>query len=53
VCLYWWSVPVRPALGLHEIALLALRPDGYIGLRSKHDHLSAIERYCALIQAGR
>jgi hypothetical protein len=29
-----------------------VRPDGYIGLRSDHDHLSALERYRRLIHAG-
>jgi 2-polyprenyl-6-methoxyphenol hydroxylase-like FAD-dependent oxidoreductase len=39
-------------LGLHQITLLALRPDGYIGLRSDRDHLDQLERYRALIQTG-
>ena len=44
---------VSDRLGLQETTLLALRPDGYIGLRSEHDHLGALKRYRALIQAGR
>jgi 2-polyprenyl-6-methoxyphenol hydroxylase-like FAD-dependent oxidoreductase len=44
---------VADRLGLQQITLLALRPDGYIGLRSEHDHLNALERYRALIHAGR
>ncbi len=40
-------------LGLQGITLLALRPDGYIGLRSDRDHLPALERYRALIQSTR
>ncbi len=43
---------VTDLLGLQETTLLALRPDGYIGLRSEHDHLNALERYRALIHAG-
>ena len=34
---------VTDLLGLQETTLLALRPDGYIGLRSDHDHPSALE----------
>src|SRR5271170_2261211 len=44
---------VTDLLGLQETTLLALRPDGYIGLRSEHDHLNALEQYRALIHAGR
>jgi 2-polyprenyl-6-methoxyphenol hydroxylase-like FAD-dependent oxidoreductase len=39
-------------LGIKGMTLLAMRPDGYIGLRSDSDHLAAAERYERLIQAG-
>jgi len=39
-------------LGIEAITLLAMRPDGYVGLRSDRDHLAALDRYSALIQAG-
>ena len=39
-------------LGVERITLLAVRPDGYIGLRADRDHLNAIERYGVLIGAG-
>jgi 2-polyprenyl-6-methoxyphenol hydroxylase-like FAD-dependent oxidoreductase len=39
-------------LGIGESTLLAVRPDGYVGLRSDRDHLDALERYAALIQNG-
>jgi 2-polyprenyl-6-methoxyphenol hydroxylase-like FAD-dependent oxidoreductase len=39
-------------LGIGGSTLLAVRPDGYIGLRSDRDHLSALERYAAFIQTG-
>jgi hypothetical protein len=32
---------------MEGITLLAIRPDGYIGLRSDRNHLSALERYAA------
>jgi 2-polyprenyl-6-methoxyphenol hydroxylase-like FAD-dependent oxidoreductase len=32
-------------LGIQGTTLLVVRPDGYIGLRSDGDHLSALERY--------
>jgi 2-polyprenyl-6-methoxyphenol hydroxylase-like FAD-dependent oxidoreductase len=39
-------------LGVKGTTLLAVRPDGYIGLRSDGDHLSALERYRRLVHAG-
>jgi FAD binding domain len=39
-------------LGVEAITVLAVRPDGYIGLRSDRDHLSALERYRSLVHAG-
>jgi hypothetical protein len=40
-------------LGVEGHTLLALRPDGYIGLRADTDHLSALEHYHTLVQTGR
>jgi 2-polyprenyl-6-methoxyphenol hydroxylase-like FAD-dependent oxidoreductase len=37
-------------LGVRDVTLLAVRPDGYIGLRSDHDHLAALDAYRKLIQ---
>lgn len=39
-------------LGVEGITLLAMRPDGYIGMRSDRDHLAALARYRALIHSG-
>jgi hypothetical protein len=39
-------------LGVEGIALLVVRPDGYIGMRADRDHVSALERYRALVQGG-
>ena len=39
-------------LGVEGHTLLALRPDGYIGLRADRDHLNALERYHNLVQTG-
>jgi 2-polyprenyl-6-methoxyphenol hydroxylase-like FAD-dependent oxidoreductase len=36
-------------LGVEQITLLALRPDGYVGLRADRDHLNALERYSTLL----
>jgi 2-polyprenyl-6-methoxyphenol hydroxylase-like FAD-dependent oxidoreductase len=36
-------------LGVEQITLLALRPDGYVGLRADRDHLNALERYRTLL----
>jgi hypothetical protein len=30
-------------------ALLAVRPDGYVGMRCERDHLAALERYQTLL----
>jgi 2-polyprenyl-6-methoxyphenol hydroxylase-like FAD-dependent oxidoreductase len=34
-------------LGMEGSTLLAIRPDGYVGLRADRDHLAALERYSA------
>jgi 2-polyprenyl-6-methoxyphenol hydroxylase-like FAD-dependent oxidoreductase len=39
-------------LGIKGTTLLAVRPDGYVGLRSDGDHLKALERYRDLVCAG-
>jgi 2-polyprenyl-6-methoxyphenol hydroxylase-like FAD-dependent oxidoreductase len=39
-------------MGVEGTTLLAVRPDGYIGLRSDEDHLNALERYRMLVHAG-
>jgi 2-polyprenyl-6-methoxyphenol hydroxylase-like FAD-dependent oxidoreductase len=36
-------------LDVQEMTLVAVRPDGYIGLRADHDHLAALARYHALV----
>ena len=36
-------------LGVEQITLLALRPDGYVGLRADRDHLNALEHYRILL----
>jgi 2-polyprenyl-6-methoxyphenol hydroxylase-like FAD-dependent oxidoreductase len=40
-------------LGVQDTTLLAVRPDGYIGLRCDGDHLNTLERYRALVHSGR
>jgi hypothetical protein len=39
-------------LGVKGTTLLAVRPDGYLGLRSDRDHMSALARYRKLLRAG-
>ena len=39
-------------LGVKGITLLAVRPDGYIGLRSDNNHLMALEHYRTRIATG-
>ena len=40
-------------LGVDKITLLAVRPDGYVGLRSDRDHLGSLENYRTLVCVGR
>jgi hypothetical protein len=39
-------------LGIDGITLLAVRPDGYVGLRSDQGHLRALQHYCTRIHEG-
>jgi 2-polyprenyl-6-methoxyphenol hydroxylase-like FAD-dependent oxidoreductase len=39
-------------LGMEGSTLLAIRPDGYVGLRADHDHLAALQRYTNILQTG-
>jgi len=41
-----------PSLGLGPLTLLAVRPDGFIGLRADADHRSAVRRYGGLVLGG-
>lgn len=41
-----------PSLGLGPLTLLAVRQDGFIGLRADADHLRAVRRYGALVLDG-
>jgi 2-polyprenyl-6-methoxyphenol hydroxylase-like FAD-dependent oxidoreductase len=45
------EVGAADELGVERITLLAVRPDGYVGMRSDRDHLGALERYRSLIRA--
>lgn len=40
-------------LGLSEITLLIIRPDGHVGLRADEDHLNALAAYQTLLASGR
>jgi 2-polyprenyl-6-methoxyphenol hydroxylase-like FAD-dependent oxidoreductase len=40
-------------LGVQDATLIAVRPDGYIGLRCDGDHLNALERYRGIVHSGR
>jgi 2-polyprenyl-6-methoxyphenol hydroxylase-like FAD-dependent oxidoreductase len=41
-----------PSLGLGPLTLLAVRPDGFIGLRADADHRRAVRRYAGLVLGG-
>jgi len=40
-------------LGIGEVTLLVIRPDGHVGLRADGDHLDALEAYHTLLTSGR
>jgi 2-polyprenyl-6-methoxyphenol hydroxylase-like FAD-dependent oxidoreductase len=40
-------------LGIGEVTLLVIRPDGHVGLRADRDHLEALVAYHALLVSGR
>jgi hypothetical protein len=40
-------------LGIGEVSLLVVRPDGHVGLRADRDHLEALAAYHALLASGR
>jgi len=46
------EVAAADLLGVEGIVLLAVRPDGYIGLRADRDYINALERYRALVLGG-
>jgi hypothetical protein len=39
-------------LGIGEITLLVIRPDGHVGLRSDHDHIEDLTSYLRLLLSG-
>jgi hypothetical protein len=39
-------------LGISEVTLLVIRPDGHVGLRADRDHLEALAAYHALLMSG-
>jgi 2-polyprenyl-6-methoxyphenol hydroxylase-like FAD-dependent oxidoreductase len=39
-------------LGIGEVTLLVVRPDGHVGLRADRDHLEALAAYQALLVSG-
>jgi hypothetical protein len=40
-------------LGIRDIALLVIRPDGHIGLRADREHVEALEAYHTRLKSGR
>lgn len=43
---------IADALGVTDLTVLAIRPDGHIGLRSDSSDLTSLERYVALVRSG-
>ena len=40
-------------LGVDDVTLLMIRPDGHVGLRADRDHVAALSAYDALLVAGK
>ena len=40
-------------LGIGEITLLVIRPDGHVGLRADRNHVEGLAAYDALLRSGR
>ncbi|BBO33564.1 FAD-dependent monooxygenase [Lacipirellula parvula] len=40
-------------LGVNDLTLLLIRPDGHVGLRANRDHLEALRAYIELLGSGR
>jgi hypothetical protein len=49
----WLAPAAADQLGIGEITLLVIRPDGHVGLRADSDHLEALAAYHALLVSGR
>jgi len=51
---YAWLTPAAAdQLGIGEITLLVIRPDGHVGLRADRCHIAALAAYHALLVSGR
>jgi 2-polyprenyl-6-methoxyphenol hydroxylase-like FAD-dependent oxidoreductase len=51
---YAWITPsVAEQLGISEITLLVIRPDGHVGLRSDRNHVGDLTAYQRLLVSGR
>jgi 2-polyprenyl-6-methoxyphenol hydroxylase-like FAD-dependent oxidoreductase len=51
---YAWLAPATAdQLGIGEITLLVIRPDGHVGLRADRNHIEALMAYHALLVSGR
>lgn len=46
------SAAAAEQIGITEISLLIIRPDGHVGLRAEDDHLNAFAAYQALLTSG-
>jgi len=49
----WLAPAAADRLGIGEITLLVIRPDGYVGLRADRNHVEALAAYFALLVSGR
>jgi len=45
----WLSPAAADQLGIGEVSLLVVRPDGHVGLRADRDHLDALAAYRSLV----
>jgi 2-polyprenyl-6-methoxyphenol hydroxylase-like FAD-dependent oxidoreductase len=49
----WLAPPAADRLGIDEVSLLVVRPDGHVGLRADRDHREALAAYHSLLMSRR
>jgi hypothetical protein len=49
----WLAPGAADRLGIGEVSLLVVVPDGHVGLRANRDHLEALAAFHSLLAFGR
>jgi hypothetical protein len=46
-----WTSSAAEQLGVSQITLLVIRPDGHVGLRADRNHVEALSAYCSMLSS--